>query len=250
MKKFLFILAMVTLIFPTAAFSTPYSIDNFPITTAIGSSDMDGMEVTITWSGGGQTTASWNSGVSGTGSTGDNWRLNFTGFDTSTMKLEWELFTDRAIDSFTINAVTGNVFFDIIEDGTTGNTSGSLTGFWGPNADTWNPAASAMSGTTNSTDSTFLKDYGAQFYWEFSNPGYLSTASSFPDPAIDPHDLFSMLYIDFLDGSGNDSTFTGTFNMGVDTDKVEGVSPVPEPAAMLLFGLGLLGISAAGRRKV
>jgi len=60
--------------------------------------------------------------------------------------------------------------------------------------------------------------------------------------------LFGSLYIDFLSVTG--ASFADTLTFRADTDFVAGrENPVPEPGTMLLFGLGLLGIGAVGRKK-
>lgn len=253
MKKSFLILILLILMFPAIAFSTPYSIVSVD-SDEVGSILMGGMEVTIGWHDGNSEKFTWAStgvgGVSGTGASGEEWSLNFNGSNTSTLALDWKLTTSDAIDSFTINTIPGNVFFDIIYDLSSADTPGSDNGFWGPNFESADNA-SATSGTFGpkiSFDKAYPDDqvpYGAEFDWAFSNPGYLSTSSSFQDPANNPHDLFSKLLIDFTNPSG----FTGVFNFGVDTDKVTGVNPVPEPATMLLFGIGLLGITGIGRKN-
>jgi hypothetical protein len=37
---------------------------------------------------------------------------------------------------------------------------------------------------------------------------------------------------------------------GIDAEVCDNTAPVPEPAAMLLFGTGILGLAATGRRKI
>lgn len=227
---------------PGIALATPFVIDT-DLSTAVGTSDMNGMQVTINWHDGGSETFNWGSGITFTDGS-----LTFTGSNTSTMALDWELVTNtKAIDSFIINGNPGNVFFDILYSTKPAlNTPGSDRGFWAPITKS---NSTETSGSTSGTEVFNFglgnQTHGADFTWAFSNPGYLSSASSFPDPPTDAHDLFEQLLIDFTSTGG----FKGTFNFGVDTDKVEGGRAVPEPATMMLFGLGLLGLGVVGRKR-
>ena len=59
-------------------------------------------------------------------------------------------------------------------------------------------------------------------------------------------DLFRTLTIDFGTPFSSSLTASSTLTFKADTDKM---TPVPEPATLLLFATGLAGLVAVGRRR-
>lgn len=79
-------------------------------------SDMNGMEVTVNFLGGGSETAIWNTtGFQSGGAFGTGWSLNLSG---DTFLAPWNLSTSagftQAIASLVINTIPGNAVFDIV----------------------------------------------------------------------------------------------------------------------------------------
>ncbi|MCG8638900.1 MAG: PEP-CTERM sorting domain-containing protein [Desulfobacterales bacterium] len=256
MKRTLLILLVVGLL-PLKALANPI---NTVSTSVVGNNifDMNGMEVTVTLSDGTVETDTWyNNSAGGTG-----WSISYGGTNTSTMALDWSLTTNdtTTINNITIDAYANErVFFDKVWRYAPGDTSegtfGSESGLWGPTLlyglDT--------SGTVLA-DSVFLPT-GEQYdeadsyayYWAFSQALTLNAyPSTSPQPSPDEQDLFEVLYIDFVQNNLQEVIGTGlngTFQFAVDTDLVAGTE-IPEPSTMILFGIGLLGLGAVGRRKV
>ena len=203
--------------------------------------DMDGMEVTVHFDGGGTETVTWNSNIA----SGVGWSLGYypstgnTGGSITPTFLDWKFSTEgnTLVDKFVINAYANQrVFFDI--NFFNPNTPGSSNGFWAPNIDAASSGGSeSNAGRSPSDGNYFTKDYGAEFDWEFTNPLAYQTAGNIFG------DIYEMLIIDFT------SAFSGDFLFGVDTDLRAGTE-IPEPSTMLLFGVGLLGLGAVGRRKI
>lgn len=259
---------------PFTAFASPMPIYDVYNHT-VGETQMDGMKVDIVFADGGSVTKTWGElgsggiyGVEG-GTQGQNdyWRLSYTGTDTQFYTFDWTLTTDRAINNFTIRSLPGNTVFDAVYDaGDNHSTTGSSGGWWEPvggfinNLPQNNPLisgtvtdpteAEAIYAVLLGTDYSLTQgrySYNNTFYWEFRNPAYVI------GEAI-KYDIFTELYIDFLrpvDPGTAPTGFISTngvdFHFSVDTDNV---SPIPEPASILLFGIGLLGIAGARRERI
>jgi len=83
-------------------------------------------------------------------------------------------------------------------------------------------------------------DYAGNFdNLEFQNGNWSST-----ERAGLPHASVFYKGIDYWDHKEN--SYSG---LAVFSGQVSAIDPVPEPAAMLLFGLGLLGVAGINRRK-
>lgn len=190
---------------------------------------MDGMSVTAYFAGGGSETRSWTDTGSGAGGvTGTGWTLAESG---DTYGGYWTLTATSAIASIFIDAGTGDTVFDRTFSPYPG-TSGSANG--------WD---FSIVGVNN---------------WDITATYRDVVALQGSDPV---GDLFRTLTISFGSGSfgpGADTLAVGaasamlTFVADTDNLSISGdirPEPVPEPTTMLLFGSGLVGLAAVGRRK-
>ncbi len=228
MKKKIILSAIIILVafLPFKAFSTPISIVGVKDHSVSGDL-MAGMEVTVKFEGS-ATTETFiyaATGFQSGAAAGNGWSLSGVGSDTYLSTFEWSFDATTEIDWFQINSLPGYTVFDIIWQ--PDFTPNSFYGYWqenGFNSD----------GTTTDTD---IRN-GIEYTWTFDNQIYIE-GSTPPGEG----DLFSLFKVDFTD------PFSGRFSFELDTD-ITADHPVPEPSTMLLFGLGLLGIGALGRRKI
>ena len=233
-------------------FATVTNLNATPIAgimnDTVSGSDMDGMLVTVQYLNGTSSTSAWKAGTGNSGGANDrtNWSLSFNGSNTwysnylddftapgipntPDRRAYWDFQTTEAVAAITIDAIAGNTVFDIFakwddQGNETGfsNTEGSADGWW------------QFNNFLNNDTSGF--NY---FAWEFTDAITID--------GVVAEDLFGSLTISF-DNPNTQWTelMTGQLSFGVDTDKV---APVPEPATIVLFSLGLLGLTCISRKR-
>jgi hypothetical protein len=177
--------------------------------SAVNGAEMGGMEVTVSFLGGGSETAIWTAtSATGGGATGTGWSLaqQDDTFPGPNAIGAWTLSNGNAgtIGSLAINALAGNVVFDI--------TLGD------PN----------FTGTPGSS-------FGFDFFADPSSP--FQPTSAVYGNLFNAPDLFGTLTLTWANGfaSGSRLLFVA------DTDRV------PEPPVLALLAIGLLGAASARR---
>lgn len=220
--------ATITMTGPDAG--TPWNVQNVANWHTTGNT-MDGMQVTVTFAGSSPVTSTgtWSDN---SGASGDGWSLTmpttniygFSGYTDNTWYADaWWIFENTgtsAITSLVIDGYLGDTVFDIHPDIDLPNsTLGSLEG---------------RSVVANSLVSPDLSVFA-----EYSN-----IVSVNGNPAVG--DLYQTVTFDFSQQGG---TFSSGmfFKFALDTDNVN--APVPEPATILLFGIGAAGVAAFRRRR-
>jgi hypothetical protein len=180
---------------------------------------MGGMEVTVLFSGGGSETTIWNAGTSSAVGTG--WSMSQPN---DTFSNPWSLVNSAAatIVGFILDGLNGNTAFDILPDNPV--SPGSASGRAFSSADASN--TTEITGASATYSNRLL--IGGVFYG----------------------DLYVRLGVQF-DGTGLTSGNTFTFVADTDNARVDlgGIVQVPAPAALALFGMGLIGLGVVGRRR-
>lgn len=237
--KIIFYLAFLFIFLPALGHSTSVVYDHTgPIwyTDAIvdegtWGNDMAGMTVTVSYGDGTSQTKIWQATSSSSGGAwGDDWSLTVT--DGSTYKYNtknyfkpWVFAMDSGVEvsSIFIDAGTGDTVFD-----------GTRT--YGSDPINYPSTPKSYSGTP--FDYYLMNDPTGKTVATYS--GLVALTDQAP-----VGDLFRFLNIDF-----GDIIVGGVLQFSADTDSLASeLEPVPEPATLFLFGIGLVGLAAVSRRK-
>lgn len=180
---------------------------------------MDGMEVKVTFVGGGEATVSW---LDGAGAVGSGWSLTLDNYTINSLQANWSLDVSTSglfINTVTLNGFDYNVVFDNEPFPTVG-TVGSNIGQWRVNS-----ASTAGDVLVSFKDGVKLDTDTVPF-----------------------GDLFQTMTLDFTSiGTGAGFGVNNVYSFRIDTDNL--VSPVPEPATILLFGIGAACFAGGRFRK-
>ena len=187
------------------------------------------------------------------------WMLTGNGAASATMIIELAGFAnentfgvyngDELVELFSGDQVAGDqAFLSIKLDGSVWvNNIDTLVDFTGGNNFGFYLDSSANTGGGlffSDTDMN-IDTYDHMFAYQGNDSDVVQLPGLFPGLWTDNEFIiaFEDLYGSGVDGTASDWDYTDFVVM------VESIQPVPEPATMLLFGSGLIGLAAFGRRK-
>ena len=231
MKKL--ILVLITLTFSSSAFAIPVPItintdagSDFTTTGLsgfqTGAGEMNGMEITAFFSDNSSETAIMgNTTAAGTG-----WGVSFTA--STTFENPWTVSVSNVsgnlITSMLFSGAPGDTVFDIVEG--TSNTNGSATGHPFQDVDYTGSTLDAITAT-------------------YINRVLLN--------GVFFGDLYESVRLDFFSMGGSGGLAANdrlVFETDTDNSATKGgIKPVPEPASLALFALGIAGLGITRRRK-
>lgn len=190
--------------------------------------DMTGMEVTVNYVSSSET-VSWDVGGAGTGAVGSDWSLTMADPTKTTYYGSYWTFDvmdgGDAIESIFLNGVADNTIFD--------------------NRKPLVPGDQGTDGSWYGNPLTIDLDYGGMPVTTYSgdiNVSYIGDIALTNNPVVG--DIYQSMLIEF---GGNAFASSDEFYFYQDTDNI--VDPVPEPATMFLFGVGLTGLVAVQSRR-
>lgn len=238
-NEFLYVLAMTIVgltFFLKPSLATPIEVDS--IRSNLTGGGMTSMDVTVTYKFGSTTSTiqyDWLENIASDPTLSgveESWGSLTVGSNLDTYYPGRWVLSQNSDYSITSVVLTGNdVLFDLYYS--ENKTPGSKNGFFG----NW-------SGNDINTDLSAISGFSPWFHWEFSDEVALKGQAA-QDDVFNTLTLTMIQESDNFDFNGERSWYQGAAAWDLDTDLA-----VPEPSAFLLFGFGLLGAAAVGRKRI